>query len=122
MNVLIDMNLSPSWVEILQAAGHTAEHWSTIGNVDDSDLTILLWARNHNYVLFTHDLDFGAILAVAQTDAPSVVQIRTFDVSPQNCRFLLLETLETFAQAIEQGALISVDEKNRRARLLPIRR
>jgi len=34
MKILIDMNLSPSWVSVLEEAGHTASHWSTIGSLN----------------------------------------------------------------------------------------
>jgi hypothetical protein len=37
---------------------------------------------DRNYVVLTHDLDFGTILAVTQGEKPSVVQIRSEDVSP----------------------------------------
>jgi predicted nuclease of predicted toxin-antitoxin system len=30
MKILIDMNLSPLWVDVLTAAGIEAMHWSTI--------------------------------------------------------------------------------------------
>jgi predicted nuclease of predicted toxin-antitoxin system len=62
MKILIDMNLSPAWVSVLEEAGHTASHWSTIGSLNAPDREVLLWAKANGYVLFTHDLDFGAIL------------------------------------------------------------
>jgi hypothetical protein len=37
MKILIDMNLSPAWVSVLEEAGHTASHWSTIGSLNASD-------------------------------------------------------------------------------------
>ena len=63
MKILIDMNLSPAWVSVLEDAGHTASHWSAIGSMNAPDREILSWAKMNGYVLFTHDLDFGAILA-----------------------------------------------------------
>lgn len=30
MKLLVDMNLSPTWLPVLQAAGHEALHWSTV--------------------------------------------------------------------------------------------
>jgi predicted nuclease of predicted toxin-antitoxin system len=32
LKIVVDMNLPPSWVGVLEAAGHEAEHWSAIGN------------------------------------------------------------------------------------------
>lgn len=62
INFLIDMNLSPAWVKILVAAGHSAIHWSSIGLAAAPDVELFDWARKNVYVVFTHDLDFGAIL------------------------------------------------------------
>ncbi len=57
MKVLIDMNLSPAWVETLRDAGFETVHWSEIGDPRAPDRTILAWARSNDCVLLTHDLD-----------------------------------------------------------------
>jgi len=75
MKILIDMNLSPDWVQVLESAGHEAVHWSVVGNHDAPDLELFQWAIMRGYTVFTHDLDFGAILAATETRAPSVVQM-----------------------------------------------
>jgi len=31
MKLLVDMNLSPRWVAVLEGAGFVAAHWSTLG-------------------------------------------------------------------------------------------
>ena len=119
MKILIDMNLPPTWVPVIEQAGHTAVHWSTIGSSNAPDRELLAWAKAKGYVLFTHDLDFGAILAATDTEAPSVIQIRTQDVTPKD---LLLNVIRNFTQDLLQGALISVDEERSRVRLLPLGR
>ena len=63
MKLLIDMNLSPRWVNILVDAGFEAVHWSTIGRSNAPDTEIMAFAKANAYVVLTHDLDFGAILA-----------------------------------------------------------
>ncbi len=63
MKVLVDMNLSPQWVPVLERHGWQAVHWSSVGDPRASDSAILGWAKANGYVVFTHDLDFGAILA-----------------------------------------------------------
>ena len=89
MKILLDMNLSPTWQETLTEKGHKAVHWSNVGSPDASDKTLLEWAREHDFVLFTHDLDFGAILAASKANAPSVVQLRMQDITPETaCVFL----------------------------------
>ncbi len=40
------------------------------------------YARANDYIVLTHDLDFGTILAATRGTGPSVVQIRNQDVSP----------------------------------------
>ena len=65
LNLLVDMNLSPHWVPVLRKHGWHAVHWSTIGDAGASDKDIMDWARNHQYVVFTHDLDFGTMLALS---------------------------------------------------------
>jgi len=120
MKILIDMNLSPEWVSVLKAAGHEAVHWSHIGQQSARDTEILSWAKSHGYVVFTHDLDFGTILAATQADAPSVFQIRTQDITPQNRLDLVLSALDEFREQLLKGALISIDEDTSRARILPL--
>ena len=66
MNLLLDMNLSPALAGLLADSGHDVVHWSEIGNYRAPDVAILAWAREHDQVLVTHDLDFGAMLAYTQ--------------------------------------------------------
>ena len=120
MRILIDMNLSPEWVSVFKAVGHEAVHWSRVGDPGAPDKEILSWARSHGYAIFTHDLDFGAILAATKANAPSVLQVRTQDVTPQRISHLVLSALSQFQPLLNKGALISVDEDSLRARLLPL--
>ncbi len=70
MKVLIDMNLSPDWVEVFTRSGLSAIHWSSIGDPRAIDQTVMDWARDNSYVVFTHDLDFGTMLALTQAESP----------------------------------------------------
>jgi predicted nuclease of predicted toxin-antitoxin system len=121
MKILVDMNLSPIGVSVLEEGGHAAIHWSTIGSSSAPDHEILAWAKTKGYVLFTHDLDFGAILAATRAEAPSVIQIRTQDITPVHAKDLVLRVIKGFDEDLFQGALISVDEEKSRVRLLPLR-
>ena len=73
MKLLVDMNLSPSWVERLARYGFETLHWSTIGAATAPDVQILAWANEHEFVLITKDLDFSAILAAGAVTGPSVI-------------------------------------------------
>ena len=81
MKLLVDMNLSPDWVAVLTQAGWETAHWSGVGNLRAADSEIMAWARQHGHVVFTHDLDFGTLLALTQAEGPSVIQVRTQDVT-----------------------------------------
>ena len=120
MKLLIDMNLSPEWIPVLEKAGFEAVHWSSVGELNATDETILSWAKLHDHVLFTHDLDFGAILAATKTKSPSVLQVRTQDINPHHIGDLVISVLNQFQDHLLRGALISVDEEKSRARILPI--
>jgi predicted nuclease of predicted toxin-antitoxin system len=121
MKVLLDMNLAPSWVVFLQEEGFEAVHWSAVGNPRASDNTIMEWARRGGYVVFTHDLDFSALLAAVETTGPSVLQVRAQDVLPESLGQSVVDCLRMHAAALEQGAIVSVDSISSRVRVLPIR-
>lgn len=120
MKILLDMNLSPSWIGVFESAGMEATHWSTVGAPGASDREIMLWARKHGHTVFTHDLDFGAILAATQAEAPSVLQLRAVDVLPGTVGRHVLDVIRRFESELQQGALISLDVDGSRIRLLPL--
>ncbi len=122
MRLLVDMNLPPSWVEALNRAGHDAIHWSSVGDPRAADRVLMDHARTHGQVVFTHDLDFGALLAASGVDSPSVVQARTQNVMPDALSAAVLQVLEDHAAALETGALIVIDESSTRVRILPLKR
>lgn len=120
MRLLIDMNLSPRWVDVLAEADLEAVHWSTVGTATAPDPELMAYARDHGYVVLTHDLDFGAILAASGGDSPSVAQIRADDLRPQAIAAAVTAALRQFTSELEQGALITIDPRRTRVRLLPL--
>ena len=120
MKLLIDMNLSPRWVSILVEAGFEAIHWSTIGRSNASDTEIMAFAKANGYVVLTHDLDFGAILAATHGEKPSVVQIRSEALSPDVIGKPVIAALMQMAAELEEGALLTLDPDRPRLRLLPL--
>ncbi|BBO73254.1 hypothetical protein DSCW_06710 [Desulfosarcina widdelii] len=122
MKIVIDMNLSPQWVPILKSAGHEPIHWSQVGADNAPDREIMKWARNNNHVVFTHDLDFGTLLAATNADSPSVIQVRTQDVSPKTLSAVVLSSLKQFEDRLIKGALVTVKQKQSRASVLPLRK
>jgi hypothetical protein len=64
------------------------------------------------YVVFTNDLDFGAILAATRAAAPSVIQVRAQDVTPEH-----LSEIRQHEAILQRGALITIDESRLRSRI-----
>ena len=122
MRILLDMNLSPKWVEFLAGDGITAIHWSEIGDPKATDREVMHWAVENDCVVFTHDLDFSMLLALTEADGPSVVQLRTQDVMPDTVATVVLSVLQTHWSALEAGAVITIDLVSSRIRMLPLQR
>jgi predicted nuclease of predicted toxin-antitoxin system len=120
MKLLVDMNLSQRWVDVLAHAGVEAAHWSTLGMYNAPDSEIMAYASANNCVVLTHDLDFGAILAVTPGQKPSMVQIRAEDVSPDVIGKQIVIALRQMACELEEGALLTIDSNRTRLRLLPL--
>lgn len=120
MKILIDMSLSPEWVVIFAQHGIIAVHWSTVGNPRAEDAVLMDWARTRDYVVFTHDLDFGAMLALTQAESPSVIQVRAQDVSPTHLEKAVIDVLRNYESILEAKALIVLDEGRSRVRILPL--
>lgn len=96
-------------------------HWSTVGDIRAKDEVIMSWARENGFVVFTHDLDFGILLALTRAESPSVIQVRTQDVFPQALADTVIRVLREQQSALESGALVTVDEDKTRVRVLPFR-
>ena len=122
MKIVIDMNLSPEWVSVFETAGYKAVHWSTVGDIKAKDATIMAWAANNDYLVFTHDLDFGTLLAISEANTPSVIQVRTQDVLPNKLSGSVLNALKQFQSELEIGALVTINKAQAKARILPIKR
>ncbi len=120
MKILLDMNLSPRWVEFLGREGIEARHWTEVGVPTASDSEILAWARSNEFAVFTHDLDFSSLLAATRSKGPSVILVRGADVLPDTIGADVVRVLKTRAAAIASGAIVTLDRRGARVRVLPI--
>ncbi|MGA7617710.1 MAG: DUF5615 family PIN-like protein [Thermoanaerobaculia bacterium] len=121
MKLLIDFNLAPSLARKLSTRGIESVHWMSIGEPTAADSEILERARRQGWVVVTRDLDFSDLLALSSQRLPTVIQIRMVDVLNEELVAMILALVESHAEAIQAGCLISVDERGARARLLPLR-
>ena len=122
MKILIDMNLSPDWTSAIATENIGSVHWSTVGNPRAADTEIVTYARTNGYIVFTHDLDFGTILALTHATGPSVIQVRAQDILPANLAKTVISVIRENTAALDKGALIVVDEARARVRILPLQR
>jgi len=120
VRLVVDMNLSPDWIPALGQHGYVAVHWSSVGNPRADDATIMAWAVANKHVVFTHDLDFGTLLALTHARGPSVIQLRTPNILPDHCLNLLVAALKQHSADLSSGALVVIDEATARVRVLPI--
>jgi predicted nuclease of predicted toxin-antitoxin system len=120
MKILVDMNLSVEWVAAFTRNGMQAAHWSSIGDPRASDQSIVAWASANSHVVFTHDLDFGTVLALTHAHGPSVVLLRTQDNLPERCEATVVDVLRVHEQALQDGAILVIDEHRSKIRLLPL--
>jgi predicted nuclease of predicted toxin-antitoxin system len=114
------MGLSPAWRETFEQHGIEALHWSEVGDPKAKDREILDWAREHGFIVFTHDLDFGHLLALTHAAGPSVIQVRSEDVLPASIGAVVLRALLQQQNVLETGALVVIDPSDFRVRILPI--
>ena len=120
MRILIDMNLSPEWGLVFASSGWGSIHGVDIGDPTAPDSVIMRWARMSGHVVFTHDLDFGALLAATGATGPSVVQMRGEDTRPSTMGDLVVAALRAHEQALASGALVTIDPRRLRVTLLPL--
>jgi len=119
---VIDVSLSPAWVDVLTEHGWPAIHWSTVGDPRAKDHVLMSWAREHAHAVFTHDLDFGTLLALTRASGPSVIQVRAQDVLPEHLAEIVVGAVRMYESELHDGALVTVDEARGKVRMLPIGR
>jgi len=117
---LLDMGLARSTADFLLKQGYDTVHLREQGLQRLDDRGIVAKARLEGRVILTHDLDFGRIVALSQSRLPSVITFRLSDMQPRQVNRYLAEVLNRFAEQLESGTLVSVNEQAIRVRALPI--
>lgn len=120
MKFLADMGISPKSVVFLKDLGFEAVHLNELGLHKLPDSEILAKARNENFVVLTHDLDFSDLLAASGDRMPSVIIFRLRNMKADNVNRYLRTILSSYQSNLERGLIISVSERSIRIRELPI--
>ena len=79
--------------------------------------------REQGHVVFTHDLDFGTLLALTRASGPSVIQVRSHNVLPDHLSETVVATIRAYEAAelkklcekVDPGSGRSSDEGPRRS-------
>lgn len=122
MKLVIDANLSPTVVAALRDAGYDASHVGDHDLLAAKDEEIFEWADLNDAVIVTADSDFAMLLAIRRAPKPSVIHIRDVADSPPAVHSaLLIDNLDSIADPLEAGAVVSLSPKHLRVRDLPIR-
>jgi predicted nuclease of predicted toxin-antitoxin system len=106
---LVDMNLSPLWVEALAESDIASVHSSRVGDHGAPDSEIMAYALTHEMFVLTHDLDFSAILAATFESRPFVVQTRAMNVSPNVIGPQVVAAIRQSEAELLEGALVTVE-------------
>ena len=78
------------------------------------------WAVDNDHMVLTHDLDFGALLALTHAAGPSVVLVRDRDILPDAIGVSVVAALKQYREHLARGAIAVVDGTNSRVRILPL--
>jgi predicted nuclease of predicted toxin-antitoxin system len=100
MKLVVDVNLPPKWVEFLATRG-----------IEDHEVGARRGLRcAHQRPRLLGDA------------GPSILQVRTQDVFPESLGAQVVRVLTEQSDALESGAIVTIDEIAARVRILPIRR
>jgi len=120
LKFLANMNISPLTVEDLKKLGWDIVRVPEIMDIKSKDIQILTYAREHNRVVITQDLDFSSLLALNGYEKPSVINLRVDNARPDFVTNRIIEIVNELEKELGEGIVVSVDEISARYRSLPI--
>ena len=120
MKILLDMNIPFKYAALLAKRDIECIRWSDVGASNAADTEIMEYARNNEYIIMTFDLDFSIILSVTHELKPSIVQIRASILHAEKAVDLISTALLRNTDDLKKGAILSIDLRKARIRLLPL--
>ena len=120
LEFLANMNISPLTVKDLSMLGWNIVRIPEIMDSKSKDIYILTYARDHNKVVITQDLDFSSLLALGGYEKPSVINLRFENAKPDFITNRIIEIVKELERELDKGIVVSVDEISARYRNLPI--
>ena len=122
MRFLLDMNLPPQLAIWLRGQGHDAVHAIDGGLGASSDHEILMRAATEHRVIISFDLDFGDIVGTARQLRTGVILLRLRSARQAHMRQRLQVAIAQAGDAMEQGAIVLVEDARIRIRRMPPQR
>lgn len=122
MRFLADMGIALRIVEWLRSEGHNVSHLREEGLHCLPNGEIFQKAAVEHRILLTFDLDFGEIIALSEGRTVSVILFRLHNTRTPHVIDRLRAVLKESASALEEGAIIIVEESRHRIRRLPLGR
>jgi predicted nuclease of predicted toxin-antitoxin system len=120
MRFLADMGVSQRVVSWLRNEGHDALHVREENLLRLPNGLIFEKAYSEKRILLTFDLDFGEIVALSGGRNVSVILFRLRNTRTQHVINRLKNVLIDAGHALEQGAIVVVEEARHRIRRLPL--
>jgi predicted nuclease of predicted toxin-antitoxin system len=120
MRFLADMGVDIRVVNWLRQRGHDAKHLRDEGLHRIPNGEIFAKAISENRVIPTFDLDFGEIVALSGRQKSSVILFRLHNTRTPHVNDRLTAVLSSTTKALQEGAVIVVEESRHRVRYLPL--
>jgi predicted nuclease of predicted toxin-antitoxin system len=118
---LLDQNRSPALAQLLRDAGHDAVHTLELGMERAEDDDLLALAAEQSRVVVSGDTDFGALMALSNQQAPSVILFRSrTHLAASDQAAVILGYLDDIAEDLIAGAVVVVTDDRIRVRRLPL--
>ncbi|MCX8119125.1 MAG: DUF5615 family PIN-like protein [Desulfobacterota bacterium] len=119
MRFLADMGLDIRVVEWLRNHGHDAKHLREEGLHRLPNGEIFEKAVAEKRIIITFDLDFGEIVALSKRRRKGVNLFRLHNTRTSNLLLKLSSVLKDAAKALDEGAIVIVEEFRHRVRYFP---
>jgi len=119
MKFLADMGVVMRIVQWLRDEGHDAVHLREENLHRLPNGLIFEKANLEKRILLTYDLDFGEIVALSGEKQVNVILFRLRNTRTPHVIERLKKVLKDSAQALEEGAIVVVEETRHRIRRLP---
>jgi predicted nuclease of predicted toxin-antitoxin system len=120
MKLLLDQGLPRSAARLLREAGIDTVHVGEIGFSTAEDAEILQKGKDEGRIVVTLDADFHSLLALSGAKSPSVIRIRIEGLYGEKAADLIQTVLKQCHEDLQQGVVVTVQQKSVRIHQLPL--